>query len=65
LKREGLFAIVVDPYGLKIFQFQVIGFKDSATVEAFDVVYAVTPRQNFDSFVLANNGLHKIRYALF
>ena len=65
LKKGGLFGVVVDPYGLKLLKVQVICFEDAAAVEALNVINAISPRQNFDSFVLANNGLHKRRYALF
>ena len=64
-EEGGLFGVVVDPYGLKLLKIQVICFEDAAAVEAFNVINAISPRQDFDSFVLANNGLHKRRYALF
>jgi hypothetical protein len=67
-RKEGgsLFGVVVDPNGLQVLKIQIISFKDAAAIEAFNVIYAVSPRQNFDSFVLANNGLHKetIRFIL-
>ena len=48
-------------------RFQIFGFHDHPTVEAFEVVDAVTPGDDYSAVMLANgryrlNGLHKADY---